>query len=766
MRLLRLWAVTALFAISACASEDLPTVPDSGDGASQQYRDGQLQLCGNGSVDPGESCDTAITSGQGSCPLACNDDEACTADSLEGSGCTAKCIYSPISTCDAEASDGCCPANCTEETDADCAALTCGNGKLDPGERCDTAIAAGEIGGCPARCDDGTACTTDNVVGSGCEAYCQYTLVTACSGQIADGCCPAGCTNTTDTDCSATCGDGVLDDNELCDTAIVSGRGVCPTASDCDDKNACTADALIGAGCNIRCHNPAITSCDKVTSDRCCPAGCTHIDDLDCKPSCGNGVLDDGEKCDPAITSGPGTCPTAADCDDGRACTIDSVTSPGTCTATCSHTERSECILKQADGCCPVGCTSLNDADCSPSCGNGALEGSERCDTAIASGQTGACPASASDCNDNNACTTDWISGGGCSAQCAHTKIETCSGKVADGCCPAGCLHATDIDCPAGCGDGVVQSDEQCDTAIAAGQPGACPVRCSDGDACTSDALVGSGCTASCPFAAIKECLHADGCCPAGCNANTDSDCKPVCGNAIWEQKAGELCDIKIPSGQSGTCPTKCDDGKACTTDALLNPNTCSARCEYTAVQKCLSGDGCCPAGCDANSDTDCKPVCGNAIWEQKAGELCDIKIPSGQSGACPQSCPANTSCVSYQLISPDTCQAACQRTEVTTCALKPDKCCPTSCTPANDADCCLNARCGDRDGCCPAGCTAANDGDCGSCTGKEVCGLLDGCCGPTCTFKTDADCLDCSLAVCGAKDGCCPPKCVFDADC
>ena len=42
----------------------------------------------------------------------------------------------------------------------------CGNGVIDPGETCDTAIPAGQMGACPpADCDDGVACTKDE--GSG-----------------------------------------------------------------------------------------------------------------------------------------------------------------------------------------------------------------------------------------------------------------------------------------------------------------------------------------------------------------------------------------------------------------------------------------------------------------------------------------------------------------------------------------------------------------------------------------------------------------------
>ena len=59
-----------------------------------------------------------------------------------------------------------------------------------------------------------------------------------------------------------------------------------------------------------------------------------------------------------------------------------------------------------------------------------------------------------------------------CSAACVATPVTACVGG--DGCCPPGCTAVDDSDCPAICGDGVVETGETCDRAITAGQPGAC----------------------------------------------------------------------------------------------------------------------------------------------------------------------------------------------------------------------------------------------------------------------------------------------------
>src|SRR5205814_50021 len=101
--------------------------------------------CGNGQLDPGETCDITIPPGRvGACPPpSCDDSIACTKDFAAGEGCTARCFYMEI--VDRSATDGCCPANATHLTDPDCSA-TCGNGTIEPGETCDSNIPPGQPG--------------------------------------------------------------------------------------------------------------------------------------------------------------------------------------------------------------------------------------------------------------------------------------------------------------------------------------------------------------------------------------------------------------------------------------------------------------------------------------------------------------------------------------------------------------------------------------------------------------------------------------------
>jgi hypothetical protein len=218
-------------------------------------------------------------------------------------------------------------------------------------------------------------------------------------------------------------------------------------------------------------------------------------------------------------------------------------------------------------------------------CGNGVLDQGEACDNAIASGE-GACPTSCA----APACAAAALEGSAddCSARCTVQPVACAAG---DGCCPEGCDSSTDPDCVNTCGNGLVESPETCD--------GNCPASCDDGNACTNDSTSGSAdtCSLVCSTTPISACIDGDGCCPPGCEDDSDCSAGAECGNGVVE--AGELCD--------GDCPTSCDDGNACTTNQRFgSPDQCNVSCSTTRIQTCQSGDGCCPAGCSFDVDSDC----------------------------------------------------------------------------------------------------------------------------------------------------------------
>lgn len=250
-------------------------------------------------------------------------------------------------------------------------------------------------------------------------------------------------------------------------------------------------------------------------ADGCCPNDGNSLNDPDCNPTCGNGVLEGGETCDP-----PSSCPTSASCQSSDACITTSIEGDASkCSATCETSEITAC--KPGDGCCPKGCNNGDDSECSASCGDGVVSGTETCEP---SSKTKPCPTS---CDDGDPCTKDLRTGTPeqCNVVCTNMPItKPLSG---DQCCPKGANAVSDGDCAAMCGNGVVESGELCD--------GNCPTSCDDSDACTSDQLMGSA--TSCDAV----CVHMDS--SAGC-AQVPSGW--TLGTAVAD---GQSC----PSGFDGT---------------------------------------------------------------------------------------------------------------------------------------------------------------------------------------------------------------------
>jgi len=229
------------------------------------------------------------------------------------------------------------------------------------------------------------------------------------------GCRADGRCYRTGTALSLSCGNEQVDFNETCDPPE-------SCAQSCEDGNNCTANLMVGQSqdCNVGCLTDVQGSCEN--GDGCCPSGCTNDTDDDCSADCGNSELDGGETCDP-----PGSCPT--ECNDGLACTNDFMTgSAANCNVACGATPITMCT--NGDGCCPAGCTSENDADCSDTCGNEEIDDGETCDP------PGSCP---STCDDVDECTIDVPIGSAdnCNLDCQHTLIVDCIDD--DGCCPEQC---------------------------------------------------------------------------------------------------------------------------------------------------------------------------------------------------------------------------------------------------------------------------------------------------------------------------------------
>lgn len=290
--------------------------------------------CGNKVVEPGETCD-------GDCPTTteCRS-SGCMGRKLMGSGCDVTCVEEAITR--RVNGDGCCPSGSNSTNDNDCKA-ECGNGVREGSELCD--------GDCPTSCDDGNACSKDELVGSAsmCNAACRHGSGTqnACGGCGSLDHAPGS-------ECSATQNSCVTKGKYECQGSdSVRCNAATPTASsekcdgsdnDCDGRidegvkntcGGCTAlKAAVGATCLAEgpgCANQGKYECDGKEALRCTAAPCL----------CGNGVVDAGETCDVSVPGGnPGSCPLA--CNDNDPCTRDSKVG-SLCSTACLYVPTTGC---------------------------------------------------------------------------------------------------------------------------------------------------------------------------------------------------------------------------------------------------------------------------------------------------------------------------------------------------------------------------------------------------------------------------------------
>ncbi len=482
-----------------------------------------------------------------------------------------------------------------------------------------------------AASDGGTGGRPPGPGGAACAAQ-------ACSGRVADFCCPAACGAATDVDCPG-CGNGVLEPGETCEGPS------CPKSCEPDR---CQRRRLKGAGtCSAVCADDGLqTAC--VSGDGCCPAACNAGEDADCAAVCGNGVVEPGEACDPKVKDGgapggasagcPTACPTAG-------CARFELRGAGTCQATCAEVGK-ETACRSGDGCCPAGCTGTNDADCAQ-CGNGVKEPTESCDPQAPGGCPTACPAQGCQLR-------RLVNPGSCNAQCLDDRLQSAC-QAGDGCCPPTCDATTDGDCAPKCGNRVVEAGETCDP------PSACEARQS---ACVGDATTvrtAAGDVGACTFRCAESpraCGPADGFCPgAGCGPTRDPDCAG-CGNGKLE--AGESCDP----------PTVCAMRQAaCASDATTvrtsagDPAACTFTCAEMARACSLTADAVCPPGCTFANDFDCKKAAGQACMQKDECRtaLCqDARCCAQACGTCQACTGAGGACVQVAgEDDPDSCTGA-----------------------------------------------------------------------------------------------------------
>lgn len=396
------------------------------------------QTCGNGTVEPGEDCDDGNV--------------------IDGDGCSAGCQIQRCGNGIVQAGEVCDDGN-TESGDAcsaSCTPTACGNGVVEPGETCDDSNTV-PCDGCSAFCQPETGC------GDG--SRCGAEECDDANNVGDDGCGP--------TCLIERCGDGTLRPGEQCDDGNTSPCDGC--SSVCQDETGC--------GDGSRCGAEACDDGNRVDGDGC---------DAQCRSEvCGDGVRRGGEECDDGNVAGcdgcSAVCRIEGGCGDGSACGAEA----------CDDGNRDD----------TDGCTSRCEVQI---CGNGTPEVHEACDD----GNETSCDGCSAVCTVETGCGD----GTRCGAE------ESDDGNLVDGDgCTASCLVQV-------CGNGILEPGEECDDGNPWNGDG-CTMQCrvevpgdddgdgvlEDGDAsgvpgdapCTGGNTV--GCDDSCPWSFDPTQADADG---------------------------------------------------------------------------------------------------------------------------------------------------------------------------------------------------------------------------------------------------------------
>ncbi|HVY30124.1 MAG TPA: DUF4215 domain-containing protein [Polyangiaceae bacterium] len=404
------------------------------------------QECGNSIRTPDEECEDHNTNDGDGCSHLCKVEAGWHCNSM---GCKPECgdgLLRGTEECDdnnATGGDGCSSAckeepfySCTKASPSVCTSkISCGNGKVDPGEICDP---------------PGTA---------GCKAGCKSF--------------------DPDTTMSSTCGNSIIEGNETCDPPAV-GNGctaackveagwTCPQAGFCFKNPFCGDNIVqtgekcdppnVGNGCAANCQVEAGWTCVGLGPSTCV------------KPVCGNKLVDPGEQCDDGSAGGAH--------DGCFGCTIEtgwSCPTPGAaCIAKCG--DGNKLGLEQCDDGnkvsgdgCNAGCKievgykcPTPGAKCVASvCGDKSVDAGEGCDdggTCVGGTKAGtACTADAT-CTGGGKCLP--VAGDGCGATCQPEPTVTVG--------PAPTVNVF-------CGDGLKTGTEVCDDG-----------NTTDGDGCQAD---------------------------------------------------------------------------------------------------------------------------------------------------------------------------------------------------------------------------------------------------------------------------------------
>ncbi|MEK7218035.1 MAG: DUF4215 domain-containing protein [Patescibacteria group bacterium] len=532
---------------------------------------------------------------------------------------------------------------------------TCGNGRLDAGEQCDTASFNG-TNGCSTSCQRLTC--GDGIISAHLGEQCEVTVQKA---MVYDYVTKEWREETSYTmpSCGLSCTTPVCDEKNSCVGGCRERRlAPCPSSpaarvSSSPRASSSSSGTVHGsaplttssAGSSSRASSSRASAVSSSRSTAKAKSSSSAPLPPPAATTCGNGIVEKGEQCDDGqrnSTTRPDACRLDCllpFCGDGvkdyrtlppEECDDENNVNDDTCTNVCTIATCGDGIVQTGKEQCDDGNT-VNEDTCSndcrlPSCGDGIKQDNEGCDDGNQ--------------NDDDECTTSCTQPRCGDGIVQKSRGEDCddgpmNSNVVPDACRLNCVHAF-------CGDGVKDAEparlEECDYGPANSdtQANACRrickvARCGDGvvdagEGCDDgNTLDNDSCTATCqnPKCGDRIVQRETGeACDDG-NMDEDDECTstcllPVCGDGMVQTGKGEQCDdantvteddctnmCMVPScGDAIVQRTEqCDQGYNVNSDA--QPNTCRTNC---TLPRC--GDGATDAGEECDGDRNCTNTC------------------------------------------------------------------------------------------------------------------------------------------------------------